>query len=536
MKSAKKKAGLFLISLAIITLSAIYFIAHYNFPKPNNQAAIDQLLLWVAVRVSTGSPYKYWYPLAFLIVPGGTWLLWQGLCRFFKIKLKPKAFLKIKKEPIRKFGPLELLLITALITYLIFNYSYSSFYQFFFNYHHLNYITGPLNDVLNGKLMLINTKTQYGFLNIVLTSFIFKLGFWFSHANVHFLSMILGVIEYLCIYAIIRLLTSSRLWAVFGIVLTTAVHFYGAFSIFFPSEIYVWPGSSVWRFFPTMPAILLILLWLKKQDRRYLYASQAVTAIGFFWNLEAGIPFVLGQVALLLVNFYNSRGNLKTKLKPLALNLLRLLLMLLAIMALYSGYTWLLVKQLPDWRQLYYYLVLFSKSGFLQYAGRTSLNNPANLILAWLPILAYSFIILSAINRRYFKRGLPINDLSFLSLVAVFGFGIYRYYLSKQIVSNLAAVSIPAAIIAVYLAHQYSYLVFSLVFYRSKFYVKKTTMILVINYFLVLVFLILPLNYFLKWQKKLAHHRQQDLKQVQQAAHFNYPPKNRLPQHEGSLA
>ncbi|MBU0618599.1 hypothetical protein KKD62_00010 [Patescibacteria group bacterium] len=578
------KILLFFTSLIIVTFGFYYFVENYHFPTASKELR-KQYLGWVASRISPNIPYKYWWPLAFGIIPSITFLLWYCLCFVLKIKVKPKKFLDRSVEKIKKFEALEIGLITILIVFLLFNFAYNAFYQFFYNYHHFNFITGPLNDVLNGKYLLIDSKTQYGFLNILLASFLFKLGFYFSHANVHLLSMILGVVEYLCLYAIIRVLTKSYFWAVFGIIFTTSVHFYGVFPALFPSELFMWPGGSVWRFFPAMPAALLVLLWQKTRSRKYLYLSQIMITIAFFWNLESGISLLLGYIGFLLIEFHNSKEKDSQKLKLLFLRLVELAATFLAIVVLYSLYTLILAGQFPKWNQLFYYVSLFN-NGFLQYP-----NRPPLFGIVYLPIAIYALVILSSLIRRYFKRGLPINDLSFLTLLATYGYGIYRYYISKQSPSDLGAVMIPATIIIVYLLYQFSECFFSHSFFQKQSQLKKIfyfiffTYVITLNfilgniksisttfplkailititmaycfyrgfkflyshpffqkrpydlrkffsllvgYFIILMAFTPSIHKFFKWEKKLRLHRLQDFKDMRNDPNFNYPSKNRL--------
>jgi hypothetical protein len=523
MKKNHRQLALFiyLASLALSVFIFYLFIRFYPFPH-RNESIRSQFLPWVANRLALYAPYKYWWSLGFIFIPLFSWALWRGLCLVFGIKLKSNRSLSYSSDPIAHFSPLEIGLATALICFLLVNFSYSAYYQFFYNYHHLNFITGPLNDVLNGKYLLIDAKTQYGFLNIFLTSFIFKAGLYFSHANVHYLSMVMGVIEYLAIYLLIRILTNSRFFAWLSIVFITTIHFYGYFPALFPSEIYVWPGNSAWRFFPVLPVFLSTLLWVKRQNKLYLYASQVLVALGFFWNLEVGIVLLLGYSAFWLAGFYLSKGSWQNRLKTIIFRLAVLLVMILSIITAYSLYTLIYAHRLPDWGQFYQYVVLFNNIGFLQRPDRAPLFG-----LNYLPIAAYAFIILSTVIRPYFHRGLPVKDLPFLVMIATFGYGIFNYYLNKQNLSDLATVIIPAGIIAIYLANQYHRLFTGHI--KSFFGPKHTlTLLLLIGYVGLILNFFPVMRKFTVWTQKLYTDRRQNYRDIHFGTIYNYPAKNRI--------
>lgn len=491
------------MALSLAGLSFWYLAVNYPYPIVD-QVTLDTFLPWVASRTVTLTPYKYFWPVALLYIPTVTYGLWRGFHLILREKLEPIRKLWPKTPgKINWPGAKEIGFFTLIIIGLVVNFSYNAFYQFFYNYHHLNFITGPLNDVLNGKILLVDTKAQYGFLNIFLTSWIFKAGLYFSHPNVHLISMIMGVCEYMAVYLIMRVLTKSKTLALLGIVVTTSVHFYGVFPTLFPSEFFLWPGGSVWRFLPAMPAILLFLWWSRTQKKWAWRLLQLSLAVGVLWNLESGIPLILSYWAALFTIAY-LRGKLGVRQGIQVVGYTG------TIMAIYSLYTYIVASKWPDWSQYYYYAQLFN-AGFLQRQGLA-----LTTWYAYWPIAIYGIVILSVMVRKYVKGGLPLRDLPVLTMLSIYGYGIFRYYLGKQNLSDLAAVSIPAIIILIYL---YQYLVRA-VWTRS--YGKQLVVLISIAIFA------LPLTKFVQWGVKLEKHRLSDFRLMKYDPNFNYPPKNRL--------
>lgn len=443
-------------------------------------------------------------------IPIITYLLWYSACRLSGVPFTIKSTWTKKSESISWPSPAELGIVTLGLIGILVNFSYNAFYQFFYNYHHLNFITGPLNDVLNGKILLVDTKAQYGFLNIFLSSWLFRTGWYFSHPNVHFLSMMMGVIEYAAVYLSLRILTKSKWISIWGIIMTTSLHFYGVLPTLFPSELFVWPGGSVWRFFPVMPTILLFVWWSKSKSLWAWRTLQLSVAISTLWNLESGIPLLLGYVAAHLAIAYLSPGSWTSRAKELLTKLLGVVWYLGLIVGGYSLYVYVQVTHWPDWSQYWYYAKLFN-SGFLQFSEHA----PTIGLLYW-PILLYGVVILVVVSRKYFRRGLPLQVLPSLTMLAVYGYGIFRYYLGKQNPSDWAAVVIPAVIIMVYLCH------FAWLSIRDKRYGK------IVAVSAALILFTTPLFRFVRWGFKLEKHRYGDYLLMQNHPNSNYPAKNRL--------
>ena len=403
-------------------------------------------------------------------------------------------------------------MVCAFILFFLVNFSYSSFYQFFYNYHHINFIAGPINDVLVGKHLLVDVKAQYGFLNILLASFVFKYLLYFSHANIHFISMILGCIEYLCVYLILRILTRNTLVNFTGLLVITAIHFYGVFGFLFPSELYVWPGGSVWRFFPAMPSALFLLLWLQTQKKIWLHVTHIGVVVGFLWNLEAGAPLLLAYLSVLMMQWWFSNETFMDKSKRALLHLGYFIVTGMLFVGIYTLYIWISIQQVPQWSWLFYFTALFN-SGVLQNKNGAPLPG----IHYW-PILMYGMSIFLTIARKYYKSRLAIQDLIFLSFLSVYGYGIYRYYIGKQSSSDLAAVIIPTGIIFMYF------------FYHivQRVLLVRVKRIYVFAASIMFGFFLYQQTRCIYWTVRLFSARYTELKTITIDPNVNHPPRNHI--------
>ncbi len=507
-----KQVKIFLFSLCFSLASFVAFVYLFPFPRESEVEIYEKFVPWVATRTSLYTPYKYWWPLALVFIPGVTYVLWYILALLQRVPLMPRTFWKDQQDQKTSLSPIEIGIVCISIVLLLVNFSYSAFYQFFYNYHHLNFITGPLSDILSGKLLLIDVKAQYGFLHILLASFIFKYVLYFSHANVHFVSMILGCIEYLMAYLIIRKLTNSAVYSLSGLFFLVAIHFYGVFGFLFPSELYVWPGGSVWRFFPAIPTAWFLLLWLRTTKWRWGVMTQISVVTGILWNIEAGAPLVVAYLAVLILRFWYSNKTWLKSIQELLISFGSLVIIFAIYTGGYSLYTFVLVGSLPQWENVYYFTVLFN-SGFLQ----NRVGVPAIGIHYW-PIVMYAVTIFLVMLRKYTKRGLPVVDLTLLSFLAVYGYGIYRYYIGKQSSSDLAAVILPAGIIFLY----YFYQVF-----QRMLQVRPHKTLFAVG-ILMSLFFVFQQARFVYWTGKLFMARYTDYKLITTDPNINHPARNRI--------
>lgn len=508
----RKQILYFFYSLCIGVISFAIFVFLFPFPQENKTAIYAKFVPWVAARTSLYTPYKYWWPLMLVWIPGITWIVWYWLCYRRHVPLLQKSFWLNRRENLPAISVYEVAGMMALLLFLVINFSYSSFYQFFYNYHHLNFIAGPIHDVIAGKYLLINTKAQYGFSNILLASYIFKHILYFSHANIHYLSMIMGFLEYICVYLIVRILTRNTVVSMAGLCFLIAIHFYGVFGFLFPSELYVWPGGSVWRFFPAMPTALLVLLWLQTNKKIWFLFSQLSVVNAVLWNIESGVPLLGAYCAILVLQWWFSSGTWISRTIALGARLLSLMAIALVSVVSYSLYTWIQIRELPQWSTLTYFTVLFN-SGFLQ--NRSGV--PAIGLHYW-PVLMYGISIFLTMVRKYAKVGIPVKELVFLTFLSVYGFGTYRYYIGKQSSSDLAAVILPAGIIFIYMFY----------YVLQQALLTQTKKIYVVTAIIMFGFLVLQHVRFVYWTGKLFGARFREFKTITTDPNVNHPSRNRI--------
>jgi hypothetical protein len=520
--ASPQRAGefLFWFSLSLAGLALYVFVNTYPF-SPISVEVMSQYVPWVQSLTPKSNPYKYWYPLALVCVPLGTFAMWRLLCRVAGLSF-PKRRVELAKAYARPRVPVfSTSIILFGLAVLLTNFSYAAFYLFFVNFHHFNYITGPLNDLLNGKVLLVNSKTQYGFLNIFLASWLFRGPLYFSHPNVHFLSMILTFVEYAAYYLTLRILTRSTLWSLVGILFTVSVHYYGSFPELFPSELPLWPGNT-WRFSFAAVASLAILNWLNRRTRTSFVVSQALVAMALFWQFESGICLVGAYLACLVSEclWVEERSSVSSA-KTLGLRMLSLLAFMAAIVIGYSIYTYGAVGKFPDWTMLTHYARVFN-NGLLQGEGI-----PARLQWYW-PIGLYGVLLIAIFGWAYLGWNFRARNLSYLVCTLVYGFGIFRYYLGYANFNwRPIAVVVPACIVFTYLAQQ----VFE-GFPRAKG--GSRIAMAVLGVAIVAIFSCHAYNV-VHWTYALGKNRWTNLKELSNPQ-SNVPPRNRLIAYEATTA
>jgi len=95
-------------------------------------------------------------------------------------------------------------------------------------YLHTAPFLGPINDILMGKVILVDANSQYGLFLPYFSALVFRF-IPLSIANFFYLMVIYGIIYYIFAYLILKLSTKSNLWVLIGLLVMFTLHFYSTF-------------------------------------------------------------------------------------------------------------------------------------------------------------------------------------------------------------------------------------------------------------------------------------------------------------------
>src|SRR3990167_9013658 len=203
------------------------------------------------------------------------------------------------KNTLQKIKKYHKFTAIILIFIVVFDFGYLLETGIWVNYYHHNFMIGTINDLLQGKHLLIDTFNQYGLFYPFILFLVFRTVLQFSYMNLYLAFMIGTVMYFAILYFFILLITKKNLLSLVGLLVSMGVVMTFNFHTFPFSENYVWPGSIPLRYF--FDGLVFLLLLKNKNFKSYnLHIITAcLVAIAIFFNLETGISLGMGYLFLL---------------------------------------------------------------------------------------------------------------------------------------------------------------------------------------------------------------------------------------------
>lgn len=330
-------------------------------------------------------------------------------------------------------------ILLSLLFVVLINFSYLLETGIWVNYFHHNYFIATINDLIQGKHVLVDTFNQYGLLLPVVFYILFITIIPFSYMNLYFLFMIFTYIYYIILYFFIKKLTKNPLITLIGIYVILGVNTLFNYPVFPYSENYVWPGSIPIRYFFDIIVFLVVLKnpYLRSFGLKVL--SGFLAAYTLFHNLEMGLSLAASYIFLLLINaFLLERGSLKNQITKFIKTFIPFVVSFIAIFVTFEVYTFIASGRLPDW-SIYMQIIDLYKAGF---------TNRATPLFGWyyFHLFIYFSVLILALYLQVKKRKISWK-WSVLTAYSLYGLLILNYYLGRSYYSNLTVVSMPALVI-----------------------------------------------------------------------------------------
>lgn len=302
-------------------------------------------------------------------------------------------------------------------------------------YLHTTPFLGPINDILMGKVILVDAYSQYGLLLPYFFAWIFKL-IPLSVPHFFYLMVVVGIIYYVFAYLVLKLFTKSNVWALIGLITMFTLHFYSTFDRFTRPQVFPL------RYLMDLPFFFLLLLYDNTRKKWLGYFLPFFAAVTFYYNLEAGSSIIIGYLVYqtLHVLFSQKDKSLSFRIISIFKSYFYHIFYILALGLLYSLYAKLVSGQYPDWSSILFYIRIFSKG----FAG----GDPPPVIGLHILTLAIYLIVLIKSFLSYIYKWQESNYLWKISF-AVYGLSIFIYYAKSPYILNLAIVSIPAIILMI---------------------------------------------------------------------------------------
>jgi hypothetical protein len=213
-------------------------------------------------------------------------------------------------------------------------------------WYHTGYFTGVVQTVKAGGILLWDTPSQYGFLNMLVASSIpirdASRSFFVFQAVLLFVVSTVGILS-------IRSIATHRAWA-FAATCFVLLQYLADPELIGPQP---YPSSSAVRFGPSLIVLALVSLLSKTNCRRSLTVSMPVIcSVALLWSFESFFytSLILGGWFLAGIR----RADIRTQLRSQNLLLLvRATVATVLIAALYSLYVLLQAGRIPSWRWFY---------------------------------------------------------------------------------------------------------------------------------------------------------------------------------------
>lgn len=238
-----------------------------------------------------------------------------SLITLFYLSFKSNWIINLftQKHNLKKITLLLATLLISIVTYLLIKDKP-------IEYHHYSFYVGPAYEISQGKSIINQVPSQYGYLSIIFISSILKnIGITFQ--SFHVLNAILFTIYFSLTFLIFYKITKNIFLSIFLFIISFC--FQTQFSIY--SDILA-PSTGPLRF---GIGLLIIFLLLYLPQKTYLAITSILSAISLFWSTETAIYVVPAWIFLLLaysyVNSTNFTNFIKNFLKRLALFLLAIL-------------------------------------------------------------------------------------------------------------------------------------------------------------------------------------------------------------------
>lgn len=439
-------AGLVIATVLVIGL---YFILKAAGVEKNFNIVDKSVFVpWRQQGIYPKQYFKLFYNLSIILIP-----IMSVFFSFLieKIWSRPQHLIKKKNLPMApdkksKFSFIEkyyLMTLIIMLTVVLINFGYLIETGIWVNYYHHNFIIATINDLFQGKHLLVDTFSQYGLLYPWFLYLIFHV-LPFSYMNLYLLFMIFTWIYFFILFFFLKELTKSKWYAFIGLYVVMGVNMLFNYTTYPFSENYVWPGGIPLRFFFDGLVFFLIIKNKNFASGWIQVLTVCLVAVAVLHNIETGLALAASVLFMYFICALSFKkiGLLK-QTRFFCTQLTYVAAASVSVWALFSIYTRLGAGQWPDWR-------LFTRFGSLTQQG---LNNAPTPIIGWywLHLLLY-FIVFTGVLDKIIRLKTPISwRWLVVGAYSLYGLLWFNYYITRSYSSNLTVVSIPAVVILIFI-------------------------------------------------------------------------------------
>lgn len=305
-----------------------------------------------------------------------------------------------------------------------------------------NYFLGPVNDVLGGKAVLVNSPSQYGLLNIYFLAGLFKF-IPLTYNNFFIMNFVFTAAQYFLVFILLQKWFNNTVISLLGIFLILQQNY----SLLI-ANILLYPQAGFLRFGPGILFSIFIFLKEKNSPSSVLLKVVEYLLLGFtvFWGFDTGFYFLGAYLFYIAVKSFSYKKPLMKLLMMLLKSVVITVVILSMFFILISAFTYFSVGSWPDWYHYIASTVLFT-NGY----GMVPLN-PLGPYLLYIGIYIgiLSYIIYTILSRKIGNR----HDLAILSYLVMYGILQFIYFMGRSHPNNIHYVVIPLILIGCWLINK----------------------------------------------------------------------------------
>jgi len=329
---------------------------------------------------------------------------------------------------------------------------------------HYVYILGPVNDVLQGKTLLVDAPSQYGLFFVYSIALVFvALQTKVTFANLAILHILSYVIGYSLIYGILVKCTKNRIMAVAAILFIIEMNYFACI------DPQLAPQIGFLRFGAWIPITLLLMFRFNRgpdagvKERFAHLVILGCVGIATFWGLDVGVYILGAYLVQVLVAYPAERFGSVRWLKRALHDIVIVLITVLCVFVFVQVYTCFRSGQWPRWEMFVADAFLYGTSGFGMLP--TPFLGPYYALI----VIYFIAVMWILIQQVYVASRGGMKAFTFLT---VYGVLQLVYYLGRSHPNNLHHVFIPAVIVGAWLLAECVRR--STVFFRSSILIDST--------------------------------------------------------------
>ena len=313
----------------------------------------------------------------------------------------------------------------------------------YFDRHHYNFFLAPVNDVMNGRILFVNSTSQYGFGSVYFITLFFRLFHMpIFYTGLSALICLLYILYYLVITLVLHKTTDHLILSLMGL---AAIVYFNYLSVNWPSMLRI-PAQSPLRYGFSYLILLLALRRGEYHKRVWLILEIIVLVIVSFWSLESFLYTMIPLIVFDLINDIYFASKLKS---GLIIFFKRLVLQFGAVLiswCIACLFFLIFSKQVPNLTYYFQYFGAYIPTNTQSFSINFFDFWSGAVIAVYLLSIYFVFYLRSA-NGRIVPDLISRKKVAMIASISTLGLLQYTYYFVYNLDFHLALLCVPLIII-----------------------------------------------------------------------------------------